>query len=182
MKKIFTFFAAALLSASMFADSNVTLILANFPAENQPASIELTGTFDEGTVVLEKMDSGWFIYNFINASEDATGKFRDKANPNMVLCQFIPANGEGQEDRWEQAIFKFSDTWQWDADGWKGTACMWFEQDLNKAEYAWKEGMPEPQAIENTAVEAKAVKRIVNGQMIIEKNGKFFNALGAEMR
>lgn len=38
------------------------------------------------------------------------------------------------------------------------------------------------QGIENTTASAKAVKRIVNGQMIIEKNGKFYNALGTEVR
>ena len=37
-------------------------------------------------------------------------------------------------------------------------------------------------AIENTAVDTKAVKRIVNGQLLIEKNGKIYNAIGAEVR
>ena len=36
--------------------------------------------------------------------------------------------------------------------------------------------------IDNIAAEGKAVKRIVNGQMVIEKNGKLYNALGAEVR
>ena len=38
------------------------------------------------------------------------------------------------------------------------------------------------EAIENTAVNTKAVKRIVNGQLLIEKNGKIYNAIGAEVR
>jgi hypothetical protein len=37
-------------------------------------------------------------------------------------------------------------------------------------------------AIDNIAVDAKAVKRFVNGQLIIEKNGKTYNALGVEVR
>ena len=37
-------------------------------------------------------------------------------------------------------------------------------------------------AISNTAVENKAVKRIVNGQLLIEKNGKTYNATGAEVK
>ena len=37
-------------------------------------------------------------------------------------------------------------------------------------------------AISNTVVEAKAVKRIVNGQLLIERDGKFFNAVGTEVR
>lgn len=37
-------------------------------------------------------------------------------------------------------------------------------------------------ALDNTADEAKAVKRIVNGQLVIEREGKLFNALGAEVK
>ena len=39
-----------------------------------------------------------------------------------------------------------------------------------------------PTGIENRMVQDKAVKRIVNGQLVIEKNGVLYNALGAEMR
>lgn len=37
-------------------------------------------------------------------------------------------------------------------------------------------------AIENTPAAVKAAKRIKNGQMVIEKNGKFYNALGVEVK
>ncbi|MBO4665758.1 MAG: Ig domain-containing protein, partial [Paludibacteraceae bacterium] len=156
----------------------VTLILANLPEENRPATIELAGTFDEGTAELEKLDTGWFIYNFIHASADATGKFRDKTNPNMVLCEFIPANGD-EEGKWVQAIFKISDYGYWDEDGWKGTACMWTEIDVTGEQYAWMENAPEPTGIENIVLTEKATKRIVNGQLVIEKNGVLYNAQGA---
>jgi len=127
-------------------ESKVTLILANLPEENRPAdnNIELAGTFDEGSVVLEKLNTGWFINAFIHASADATGKFRDKTNPNMVLCERIPANGD-EEEKWVQAIFKISDYGYWDENGWKGTACMWTEIDVTGEQYAWMEGMPEPE-------------------------------------
>ncbi|MCR5049800.1 MAG: leucine-rich repeat domain-containing protein [Paludibacteraceae bacterium] len=36
--------------------------------------------------------------------------------------------------------------------------------------------------VDNIATEGKAVKRFINGQMVIEKNGKLYNALGAEIR
>ena len=36
--------------------------------------------------------------------------------------------------------------------------------------------------IDNTAAEAKAVKFYRNGQLVIEKNGKSYNALGAEVK
>lgn len=38
------------------------------------------------------------------------------------------------------------------------------------------------QDIDNTAVETKTVKRIVKGQLLIERDGKLFNALGAEVK
>lgn len=37
-------------------------------------------------------------------------------------------------------------------------------------------------ALNNTAEEGKAVKRIVNGQLVIEREGKMYNALGAEVK
>jgi len=157
----------------------------NFPAENRPADdkIEIVGSFEEGTMWMEKIiATGWFTNDdFVHASADETFKFRSKDNNDIVLCELIPANGGG-EDKWVQAIFKFSNYWEDGTE--KGTPCKLFELDVNKSQYAWKEGMPEPdpEGIENTAVDTKAVKRIVNGQLIIEKNGKFFNALGAELK
>ena len=39
-----------------------------------------------------------------------------------------------------------------------------------------------PTDVVNAGAENKAVKRIVNGQLVIEREGKFFNALGAEVK
>ena len=41
---------------------------------------------------------------------------------------------------------------------------------------------PNPTALDNTADEAKAIKRIENGQLVIYKNGVRYNALGAEVK
>ena len=41
---------------------------------------------------------------------------------------------------------------------------------------------PSTEAIDNTEAGEKAIKRIVNGQLIIEKNGKIVNVLGQPMR
>ena len=41
---------------------------------------------------------------------------------------------------------------------------------------------PELTGIENTNADAKAVKRVINGQLVILRDGKTFNALGAEMK
>ena len=39
-----------------------------------------------------------------------------------------------------------------------------------------------PTAVINTLTEKKAIKRIVNGQLIIERDGHSYNALGAEIK
>lgn len=39
-----------------------------------------------------------------------------------------------------------------------------------------------PTAVDNTGVSKKAVKRIVDGQLVIEREGKLYNALGAEVK
>ena len=41
---------------------------------------------------------------------------------------------------------------------------------------------PQGEGIDNTAVETKAIKRIVNGQLFIEKNGVLYNAQGTIVR
>ena len=54
-----------------------------------------------------------------------------------------------------------------------------FYESSIKAEFLIK---AEPQAIENTAVETKATKIIRNGQLYIIRDGKMYNAIGAEVR
>ena len=118
-----------------------------------------------------------------DASADATGKFRDKTNPNMVLCEFIPANGD-EEGKWVQAIFKISDYGYWDEDGWKGTACMWTEIDVTGEQYAWMENAPEPlpTGFENIVLTEKAQKVVVDGMIYIVRDGKIYNVQGVEVR
>ena len=41
---------------------------------------------------------------------------------------------------------------------------------------------PQGEGIDNTAVETKAIKRIVNGQLFIEMNGVLYNAQGILVR
>ena len=118
-----------------------TKVVMNFPTANCPAdnNIEMVGTFEEGTMAMEKIiATGWFVsYNRVNAFADNTFKFRDKTNNDLILCK--AANGD-----WVQAIFTFGEMWQSDSD--KGTPCMWLEEDLSDAsQYAWMTGKPEPQ-------------------------------------
>ncbi len=155
----------------------------NLPAENRPADdkIEMVGTFQEGTMWMEKIiATGWFVsYEFVNAKEDDTFKLRSKENNDLILCEYIPANG-GAEGKWVQAIFTFGDYWS--EDTWHGTPCMLIELDIaENANYAWKEGMPEPdpsEGIINTTVGEKAVKIMHNGMLLIIKGDKTYNVMG----
>lgn len=52
----------------------------------------------------------------------------------------------------------------------------------DKTVYAKFQENTTPTAIDNTDAATKAVKRIVNGQLVIEREGKLFNALGAEVK
>ncbi|MBO5618664.1 MAG: hypothetical protein J5902_01640 [Paludibacteraceae bacterium] len=158
----------------------------NFPSENIPADndIEMAGTFEEGTMWMEKIiATGWFVsYDFVNAAEDETFKLRSKSNNDLVLCQFIPANN-GEGGKWVQAIFTFGNYWS--DDTWKGTPCKLIEEDLSDAaQYAWMEGMPEPQptGIEHIVLTEKAQKVIVDGMIYIVRDGKLFNLTGAQVR
>ena len=57
---------------------------------------------------------------------------------------------------------------------------------VNDVDYSftvyYKDGADSPTAIDNTNADAKAVKVIENGQLIIIKNGIRYNALGAQMK
>lgn len=174
-------------------EGDLVYLAVNLPTENRPADdqIEVVGTFqfNNGAIGLKKLDSGWFIYNnpeandfpLFYAAADDTFKFRDKSNNNKVLCELV-------DDQWVQAIFKFGDDWSKEEGGYKGSdPCWWYENDLSDAaQYAWKEGMPEPDPEEegliNTVAAQKAVKRIVNGQLFIVRDGKMFNATGAQVK
>jgi hypothetical protein len=180
MKKIFTFLFVALMSANMYATDPVKLWV-NFPTANRPAAtnIEVAGTFTEGTMWMEELFTGWFTNSdFFHANADDTFKFRDKDDTYMVLCKFNTEN-----NRWEQAIFKVGDVTI--DSSYKGTPCKYNDElDLSDANmYAWVSGAPEPSSIKNVTVSAtKTVKVVRNGKILILKNGKTYNALGAEVK
>ena len=60
------------------------------------------------------------------------------------------------------------------------------EQDFSDAnQYAWKQGMPEPDpesALENISADVKAVKVVRDGQVYILRGDKTYNLLGAEVK
>ena len=77
----------------------------------------------------------------------------------------------------------------------EGLTSLYLARDGDDATYKWnpvlksisvfrvkKDEPIDPTALVNTTHDAKAVNRIVNGQLLIEKNGKIYNALGIEIR
>ena len=65
-----------------------------------------------------------------------------------------------------------------------GTMTIYFQQKHNDTwgGHFYVDSSSPATGIDNNEVSAKAVKRLVNGQLVIEKNGKTFNALGAEVK
>ena len=88
-------------------------------------------------------------------------------------------DGQTQTGDWTSSVATFNVT------GTSGTSVL-IDNDGNGNQYfRWlKVTYPASSttAIDNTNAEAKAVKRIVNGQLVIEKNGVRYNALGAEIK
>ncbi len=57
--------------------------------------------------------------------------------------------------------------------------------DAYKAALYWQDFDVQPMSatgVENTAVEKKAIKRLINGQLFIERDGKIYNALGVQVK
>ena len=52
----------------------------------------------------------------------------------------------------------------------------------NYASFNLEVTFPSGEGIENTHADTKAVKRIINGQLVIEKNGALFNAIGVQVK
>ena len=175
MKKFFTLFFATLMSMSMFGQKEYVVAWVNAPVDGKPASVNIAGSFSEEGTAVELLDNGWFIIK-VEATQDDTFKLCDAANHNMVLCKKI----DGQ---WIQDIIKFGDVWE--TSSYKGTPCKSFELDLINAElYAWKENMPETTSINSLAAktDAKVVKMMRNGKVLIVRGGKTYNVMGAEVR
>ena len=65
-----------------------------------------------------------------------------------------------------------------------GTMTIYFQQKHNDTwgGHFYVDSSSPATGIDNNEVSAKAVKRLVNGQLVIEKNGKTFNTLGAEVK
>ena len=176
MKKIFTLIFATLMTMSMFAQEEYTVGWLNAPVDGKPASVDIVGSFNEEGTAVELLLNGWYFIE-VEATADDTFKFCDAANHNKVLCKKV--DGE-----WVQAVFKFGDVWE--TSSYKGVPCKSFDElDLINAElYAWKENMPDISSINNLTAKtnAKVVKMMRNGKVLIVRSGKTYNVMGTEVR
>ena len=151
MRKLFTFLCAALMSVSMFA--NLVTI----------GSYELT----EGDGQSIVKDDITFEYNYMVG--DLTGYLKCPSGFNITQVEV-----SGSALYFLMIDKKIGNPWQGSSES-VHIACD-FGGDMTII--CTYEG-ESPTAIEKTAVDMKAVKRIVNGQLLIEKNGKFYNVQGA---
>ena len=160
-----------------------TVIYVAFPSANRPEKIEVAGTFEAGAWGMRVFNGDWYTCNedLYTSAEDIL-KFRDAVNHDIVLCQRIPANGEG-EDKWVQLLLKCSD---FAVVSWKGEMARVIDEQnfFDASNYAWMTGMPEPdpEGIENIVLTEKAQKVIMDGMIYIVRDGKLFNLTGAQVR
>ena len=160
-----------------------TVIYVAFPSANRPENIEVAGTFEAGAWGMRVFNGDWYTCNEdLYTSAEDTLKFRDADNHDIVLCQRIPANGEG-EDKWVQLLLKCSD---FEVVSWKGEMVRVIEeQDFSNAtDFAWKEGMPEPspEGIENIVLTEQAQKMVVDGVLYIIRDNKLYNVQGVQVK
>ena len=146
-----------------------------FPATGAPtAGVKVYGSFTEDAVDLEYVAAtGWYVHYNVMASANDMFSFVDAADPCNKIYMLDAT------DEWEPGLFNFGTVWA--DDTWKGDPVKIIELDLtDTTKYNWYNAFTE--GIDNITTDVKAVKRIVNGQLLIEKNGKFYNATGAEVK
>ena len=187
MKKIFLFAAAVLCSAAMFAEeiTSVNVTIESFPkvGDNiKPGEFYNPSDPDFNTVCKVTIPDGVNYYLSSYLFYDTTGDFPAEST-------FISGKTYWVEvDLYANDGFSFPVDGEGNADLTKVTITATGGTDFGmggNAEYVYcmREFVPSSAtAIDNTAVDAKAVKRVVNGQLFIERDGKTFNAQGIEVK
>ena len=174
MKKLFTFFFAALMSVGMYAAEVTVVFAAN--SNTKEVSVELPHTFwceleyedGELDVIIQELyalSRGGYCDYFYDGPE-AEGNPAVTAGADEDSNHFITISEAFEGTATVSGIY--IKRTEMDEDPFTYTLTISTKGSAT--------------AISKTAVEAKAVKRIVNGQLLIEKNGKFYNALGAEVK
>ena len=161
-----------------------TVMFIAFPTQNRPENIQIAGVNREFTWAMVALDNApWYVSSeHLNTYATDTIKFRDANNNAMILCEFIPANGD-QEGRWQQLYLVMGNypmaSYKLD------TVRLIDDLDLTNADsYAWLENAPEPlpEGLENIAQTKKAHKIVVNGMIYIVRDEKLYNLTGVQVK
>ena len=187
MRKIFLFVAAALCSATLFAEeiTSVNVTIESFPkvGDNiKPGEFYTPSDPDFNTVCKVTIPDGVNYYLSSYLFYETTGNFPAEST-------FISG-----KTYWVEVDLDANDGFSFPVDGGgntdftkvtiTATGGTHFGMGGN-ADYVYciREFVPSSAtAIDNTAAAVKATKRIVNGQLFIERDGKTFNAQGIEVK
>ena len=161
MKKIFTLFAAVLFASSMMAVDK----------------IEVWGNWDSWTKHELISTDGDVTASFtVNLTEVKTYEFSIIVKENWYKVAIDPVTRANNET----TDFGSTGNAQLVADVAGDYTFTWtFADEKLTVTFPDNGGGT---ALDNTAAENKAIKRLVNGQLLIEKKGKVFNAQGVEVK
>ena len=168
MKKIFTFFAVALMSVGMsFAEEiNVTLDSnhADFEFKDRIAqsgwwSLTVSGARTYGFAMHTNRNCTQVTGSYTKDDLETLFLYKDGVSAGEITAAALAVTEQ-------EGFFTVEGTLDC-ADG---------NTYIISLTYNYGEG------IEDVTAETKAVKRIVDGQLVIEKNGKIYDATGAQIR
>ena len=162
MRKIFTFLCAALMSVGMFATTEVTITDSDFPAS------ESSFTKDGVTISAYAIDGMQGNISGPGSFSTTLGNFTKIE----VSAESISVSGDG-----------------WSGSTWTGNASsVSFSGNINGDEegttlkFTIKPSGGET-AVDNIQIDkAQGTKVLRNGMLLIERNGKLYNATGAEVK
>jgi len=179
MKKTFAFFAAALLSVGMFAETVV------FTANSKTKEVTVTLPHTFSCSFMGENGELDVIIKELYAPLPYGGYCVDYVDPIATGNAAVTAGIVNTEDQFITISAAFSGQAIVTGKYYKYTEDPEIESmpASDEFDYALTISIKGAStALDNTAVDTKAVKRIVDGQLLIERDGKFFNAVGAEVR
>ena len=155
------------------ADPERVVMIAAFPVNGKPENgVQLLTSGSEEPIDLMQLEEGAYINSQIEAEGKDEFGFQDADDEDNYLVMCV--SGE-----WIPAAFVFEEVWA--DETYKGDPVKMVEIDLSdNSKYAWAKAIPE--GLDDITVDTKVQKRIINGQLLIEKNGKLYNAIGAEVK
>ena len=178
MKKIFLFAAAVLCSAAMFAEEissvSLTVVLPKAGTEITSGKVYIPGDDDVAGVTITCPDGANYVcemYDFFN--EDGSDYFGGTLVENTdYQLRLTITTKAGYEFVNPGLIIKVN-----------GEDPYYVVNEVSdRYDFIVKFKASTATALDNTAVETKSIKRIVNGQLFIERDGKMYNAQGAQVK